>query len=243
MDGRPWSVASASGRTTCEIVPISAASRARTLPPSVDDRLRADGEGQLAAGVGLGPAGRQAGEAGGQLGVVEPGQAAPRRAGGGERGQALLGAAAVLLEVQADQGLDGGSLVVGVEVAAGDQVLGQRPGLVERPGLEGGDELGLVDQAVLEGEQTEEQVAVGGDGGHGAGLPEGRHGRWASGPRRRGPPVGARRIGWIISRRISPCSPAAADRTSRAFDGPVASPAGECPFQGAERGESERGHR
>ena len=88
---------------------------------------------------------------------------------------------------------------VGVEVAAGDEVVGQGPGLVAGPGLEGGDELGLVDQAVLQGEQAEEQVAVGGDGGHGAILPGGRHGRWPFGPRRRGPAAGACRIGWIIS--------------------------------------------
>ena len=84
-----------------------------------------------------------------------------RAAGSG--GQALRGAAAVLLQMAGDQGLDGGT-VVGVEVAAADQVLGQRPLLVERPGLKGGDELPLVDQAVLEGEQAEEQVAVGGHG-------------------------------------------------------------------------------
>ena len=51
------------------------------------------------------------------------------------------------------------------------QVVGQRPALVAGPGLEGGDELPLVDHAVLECEQTEEQVAIGGDGGHGAALP------------------------------------------------------------------------
>ena len=92
---------------------------------------------------------------------------------GGDGGEALLGVAAVLLQVQPDHGLDAGALV-GVEVAAGGEVLGQGPGLVAGPGLEGGDELALVDQAVLQGEQAEEQVAVGGDGGHGAGLPEGR---------------------------------------------------------------------
>jgi hypothetical protein len=32
--------------------------------------------------------------------------------------------------------------------------------------LEGSHELGLVDQAVLKGEQSKEQMAVGGDGGH-----------------------------------------------------------------------------
>ena len=52
---------------------------------------------------------------------------------------------------------------VGVEVAAVDEVVGQRAGTLSRgPGLEGGDELALVDQAVLQGEQPEEQVAVGG---------------------------------------------------------------------------------
>ena len=72
--------------------------------------------------------------------------------------------------------------LVGVEVATGGEVLGQGPGLVAGPGLEGGDELDLVDQAVLQGEQAEEQVVVGGDGGHGAGLPGCRHGRWAFSP-------------------------------------------------------------
>ncbi len=191
------------------------------------DRLRADGEGQLAAGVRPGPTERQTREAGGDLGVVEPGQAAPRRAGGGEGGEALPRVAAVLSQVQADHRLDAG-LLVGVEVAAGGEVLGQGPGLVASPGLESGDELALVDQADLEGEQAEEQVAVGSAGGHGAGLPEGRHGRWAFGPRRWGPPVGAPpdRLDYLTTER--PMQPAAADRTSRAFDGPVTPTAGSC---------------
>src|SRR5262249_7652117 len=76
-----------------------------------------------------------------------------------------------------------------------DEVLGQLAGLVASPGLEGGDELDLVDQAVLQREQTEEQVTFGGDGGHGAGLQESRRWRWAFGLRRRGPAAGTRRIG------------------------------------------------
>ena len=55
------------------------------------------------------------------------------------------------------QGLDRPP-VVGVEVAAGDA--GGRPGIVDlsqRPGLEGGDELDLVDHAVLKREQSEER--------------------------------------------------------------------------------------
>ena len=73
------------------------------------------------------------------------GQALAGRAAGGEGGQALLGVAAVLLQVQGDQASTPAALV-GVEVAAGDEVLGQRPRLVAGPGLEGGDELVLVDQ-------------------------------------------------------------------------------------------------
>ena len=57
-----------------------------------------------------------------------------------------LGVAAVLLEVQRDQRLDRSALVV-VEVATGDEVIGHRAGLVAGPGVEGGDELALVDQA------------------------------------------------------------------------------------------------
>ena len=59
-----------------------------------------------------------------------------------------------------DQRLDTRALV-GVEVAAVDEVVGQRPGLVAGPGLEGGDELALLDQADLQREQAEEQVTFG----------------------------------------------------------------------------------
>jgi hypothetical protein len=64
--------------------------------------------------------------------------------------------------MEGDQGLADGSLV-GVQVAAGQQVVGQVSLLVASPGLEGGDELDLVDQAVLQREPSEEQVALGGD--------------------------------------------------------------------------------
>ena len=100
----------------------------------------------------------------------------------------------MLLQVQADNGLDTGALV-GVEVAAGGDVLGQGPGLVEGPGLKGGNELALVDQTVLQGQQREEQVAIGGEGGHGAGLRECRRTRWALDPHIGG--LGPRRGGSI----------------------------------------------
>ena len=88
------------------------------------------------------------------------------------------------LTCNGDERLEAGA-GVGVEVAAGDEVVGQAPGLVAGPGLEGGDELALVDQAVLKREQSEEEMAVGG-GGHGvAPIVVGRSG---AGPGLRGRP-------------------------------------------------------
>ena len=48
------------------------------------------------------------------------------------------------------------------QVPAGFQVVGEAPGLVERPCLECGHELALVDEAVLKGEQPEQEMTVGG---------------------------------------------------------------------------------
>ena len=64
----------------------------------------------------------------------------------------------MLLEVEVDQRLHRGALV-GVQVAVGHEVIGHGPGLVAGPGLEGGDELALLDQPDLQREQSEEQVA------------------------------------------------------------------------------------
>ena len=87
------------------------------------------------------------------------GQALAGRPAGGDGGEALLHVAAVGLDVHGRQGLDGGSLG-GIEVPQGDQVIGQGSRLVARPGVERGDELSLLDQAVLQGQQAEEEVAV-----------------------------------------------------------------------------------
>src|SRR4051812_39985514 len=56
---------------------------------------------------------------------------------------------------------------IGIKVPQGDQMVGERLRLVAGPGVERGDELRLLDQAGLEGEQAEEEMAVGGHG-----LPE-----------------------------------------------------------------------
>jgi hypothetical protein len=77
------------------------------------------------------------------------GQALSCRAAGGDGGEALLRVTAVGFEVQGRQRLDGGSLG-GIEVPQRDQMVGQGPGLVARPGVERGDELNWLDQPVLQ---------------------------------------------------------------------------------------------
>ncbi len=64
------------------------------------------------------------------------------------------------LDVQGRQGLDGNSLG-GVEVPQRDQMVSQGSRFVARPGMERGDELRLLDQAGLQGEQAEEEMMVG----------------------------------------------------------------------------------
>ena len=99
------------------------------------------------------------------------------------------------LDVQTGDGLDGGA-ARGIEVTRVDQVVGQRSALVARPGGEGREQRPLVDQAVLQGEQTEEEIAIGIDGGHGMGLPNAlERGPRGAGLRRRCPPPRPR-TGW-----------------------------------------------
>jgi hypothetical protein len=64
--------------------------------------------------------------------------------------------------------------------------------------------LDLVDQAVLEGEQAEQEVAVGGERGHGSGLPGVGLGPWTLGPRRRRPLAGPRPASVGLSHGGSP---------------------------------------
>jgi hypothetical protein len=67
----------------------------------------------------------------------------------------------------------------GGQLALLDQHLAERPGLVQHPGVHGGDQGGAVDEVHLEGHDAEEQIAVGGVGsrgkdvGHGNGPPGG----------------------------------------------------------------------
>ena len=71
--------------------------------------------------------------------------------------------------MQVGQGLDGGA-AGGIDVPQRDQVVGQGPRLVAGPGVERGDELRLLDQAGLQGQQAEEEMAVGSHGSTPVGL-------------------------------------------------------------------------
>jgi hypothetical protein len=133
----------------------------------------ADGVAGGAIGVGLvlgrGQAG--AGQAHLDVRVADASQALADGTAGREGGQALLGVTAVPLQVQGDHRLDPGPLL-GVEVTAADEVLGQRAALIARPGGERREQRSLIDQAVLQRQHAEEQVARGvGGAQHGGRLP------------------------------------------------------------------------
>ncbi len=102
------------------------------------------------------------------LRVADPRQALSRRIAGRNRGEALLHVAAMGFQVNRSQRFQQRPLGGG-EVASGFQVVGQAPGLLERPGLEGGHKLALVDDPVLQREQSEEEMAIGGDHGEAPG--------------------------------------------------------------------------
>jgi hypothetical protein len=106
--------------------------------------------------------------------VAEPGQTFARRLAGRHSGEAFFDVA-VLLDVQGDHRVQAGA-GVNVEVTPGDELVGQALGLVAGPGLEGKDELALVDQAVLKREQSEQEMAVRGGGHGGAPIVVGRSG-------------------------------------------------------------------
>jgi hypothetical protein len=85
--------------------------------------------------------------------VVEPTQGVITRGVDREDRQTPL-SVAVLGDLQAGDYVDGGLLGV-IEVTEGDKMVGQRSALIERPSLEGGHELNLIDQPILEREQSE----------------------------------------------------------------------------------------
>jgi hypothetical protein len=81
------------------------------------------------------------------------------RADGAKRRQALLGVVAVHLQVLADQGIEQGVRVL-AQRPLRQQDGPQRPGLVEDPGVHGGDELVARHEVHLQCQDAEQQVTV-----------------------------------------------------------------------------------
>ena len=100
------------------------------------------------------------GERGVELAVANPRQARACGPAYAHSGETLLGVAGVAPELLDDETLDEGQ-AGGVQCAVFGQDLGHGsvPGL--RPGMEGGEELRLIDQAGLQREQTEKEIARG----------------------------------------------------------------------------------
>jgi hypothetical protein len=147
--------------------------------------------------VVLGRRRAEVGQGAADIGIVDASQALAGRTARRDRGETPFHLTAVLLDVACHQGIDSGS-VVGIEVAATNEVVGQGAGLVERPGLERGHELALVNQPVLKRKQAEEQAAVSGEGGHGE-APGRDAAPDPSGHRAGARARGERRIGRIIA--------------------------------------------
>jgi hypothetical protein len=91
-----------------------------------------------------------------------------------ECGQALAGGAVSgeVAKHPLDEFVHLGALLK-VQVATGNEMFGQGTALVAGPGLEGGEELALVDHPDLESHETEEEIAVGIGANHGESLLEG----------------------------------------------------------------------
>ena len=134
----------------CEIVAWRSAGRAVDVVPAagwVADRPL----GVVPAVVGPSLAQGDVAECPADVRVAQVRQAFQCGPSGGNGGQARGDVAAVGLDVQVGQGFDDRPLG-DVEVAECDQVVGQRPGLVAGPGVEGGQELRRLDQVVLQRE-------------------------------------------------------------------------------------------
>ncbi len=174
-------------------------------PPAVAggraDRVGAGAVG-VCIGIGNGLArsrtGADAGESSLDFAVAQRGEALAGRSAGGNCREALFGATAMFLLMEPYHRLDHIALV-GAQVASIDQVFGKLSVLGATPSPKRGDELILIDQAVLERMQSEEKVAVSIDDGHGTHLLGVGRGPWALGPRRREPLDGPRPVSVRLS--------------------------------------------
>ncbi len=119
-------------------------------------RGEAGGAVGIFAGASVGRA--KVGERGFHIGIVDAVQALAGRAADGDRGQAPRCIAPVPGEMGTSQAFQKRPMRR-VEVSQGDEMFGKGPGFVAGPRMERGDQLPLVDQAVLKREQSEEEVA------------------------------------------------------------------------------------
>ena len=113
--------------------------------------------GTVGIGADLGGGRAKMDEGSLNIGIGHVGQALARGSAGGEGREAPLGVARVLLQVERNHRLDAGALV-GVQVAAVAEVLGQWPAPATRPCLKRRDKLGLINQAVLQGKNPKQQI-------------------------------------------------------------------------------------
>ena len=98
-------------------------------------------------------------ESGFDVRVADLGEAGADGTAGIQRRDALLGVAPVATEMLGGKPFEQGAFA-GVDRPLSGQDLGDRPRLVAGPGAKGENQHVLVDQPVLQGEQTNEQVAV-----------------------------------------------------------------------------------
>ncbi len=121
----------------------------------------------------------QIGQSGVYIWVRDLVQVAPDCAGRADRGQTLLRIIAVLLDVGGDHRLQELPML-GAQGLLLVQEPRERLGLVEHPGVHGGDQLSAADEVHLQSEDAEQQVTVGGSG-HGLSSARGGERRFPDG--------------------------------------------------------------
>jgi hypothetical protein len=136
-----------------------------------------------------GPGYGHLGQAGLDVGVADPLQLFARRTEEGERRQAPFGVVAVQLQVVLDEGFKHG-VGVALQCPLIDEDLSQGLGLLQHPGIHGRDQGIAADEVHLQGQDAEQQIAVGCGSrrsglGHGAGPSKSERGvpGWGSGDR------------------------------------------------------------
>ena len=122
---------------------------------------------QRGVGVGIGgrPCGRNVNQAGLNIRVAQFFQVITELTDAGKRGEAPFGVAIVLLEVLANECFQELTLIVGQCSPLAKNLI-ERAAFVGEPDADGGDQIAVRDEVVLEGKEAEEQIAINVAGGH-----------------------------------------------------------------------------